>query len=258
MTKIVRGIVLISLLILVISCGDKDKPVFTQIMPTSENARLDFIGYVTNEKFELTHEMTYFSRSYVGEIEIDGKTVHQYISNNKITQFYTDENGSLLERSTENIENRIVQYGLYTKNPVEIKFWKPLLKFDKGLETRWEIQVDTTFTAFDENGKVHEIEYFDYGQAKYDGWSEVAVPYRRDEPYRVMNTFWPRTNTYYYDKATGDSLYVRRGKARQLFEPKFGAIRFMTDYVYKFKGDTAYTFRRGTWELKSKYLPGEK
>ena len=258
MTKIAKGVAVISILFLVSSCGDKNKPVITHIMPTSEKARLDFIGYATNEKFELTHEMTYFSRTYIGEIEIDGKNVHQYISNNKITQFYTDEKGNLLELSKDNIENRIVQYGLYTKTPIEIKYWKPLLKFEKGLETRWEIQTDTTFTAYDDKGRAHEIEYFDYGQAKYDGWSEVAVPYRRDEPYRVMNTFWPRIATYYYDKTTGDSLYVRRGKARQLFEQKFGAIRFITDYVYKFKGDTVYTFRRGTWELKSKYLPGEK
>lgn len=244
---------LILTIFLIVSC-EKEKPVHTTVMPTVLNTQFKFAGYVTNEKLELVSQIYYFERVVVGTDTMNGQPVFIYAMNGQQYPYYTDAEGTVWQYSLEDITGRLATYGLITERPVVLRYWQPLLKISKGRRSRWQIKVDTTFTATDLEGKQNIIRFLHYGQARYDGWSDVTVPERKKQSYRAMSAFWPVLNTYIVNETTGDSIFVSRGTARQLFEPKLGAIRYLTDFVYREK-DSQPLARKGTWELAWQYIP---
>lgn len=241
-------------LFLIIASCDQERPVHTTVMPTVMNTQFKFAGYVTNEKKELVSQIYYFERVVVGTDTMAGQPVFIYAMNGQQYPYYTDVEGTVWQYSLEDVTGRLATYGLITEKPVVLRYWQPLLKISQGRRSRWQVKVDTTFTATDLQGKPNTIRFLHYGEARYDGWTDVTVPERKKQPYRAMNAFWPVLNTIIVNETTGDSIFVSRGTARQLFEPQLGAIRYLTDFVYREK-DTPLLTRKGTWELAWQYIP---
>ena len=246
-------------LILIVYCGnDSEPPVYTTVVPPIEGAKLNFVGYVADTSFELKSDIYKFSRLFLTQQDsINGQPVYMYISNNKRTKYYTDSDGDVWQYQLEDLSARLLAYGLKTDSAVVIQYKQPLLKTSRGKGTKWRVCIDTTFFAYDSEGKKQKIQYYHYGEAKYDGWSDVFVQERRTVPYRCMNAFWPVLNTYIINHTSGDSIFVRKGNARQMFEPTLGSIKYTTDFTLKEVGKEPVV-RKGTWELISKYIPDEE
>jgi len=246
-------------LILFVHCGnDSEPPVYITVVPPIEGAKLNFVGYVADTELELKSNMYKFSRLFIAQQDsINGQPVFMYISNNKRTKYYTDSNGDVWQYNSEDLFARLIAYGLKTDSAVVVQYWQPLLKTSKGKRTKWSVCIDTTFYAYNSEGEKQKIQYYHYGEAKYIGWSDVFVQESRTVPYRCMNAFWPVLNTYIINHTSGDSIFVRRGNAKQMFEPKLGSIKYATDFTLKEVGKEPVV-RKGTWELISKDILGEK
>lgn len=246
--------------VLLINCAKKkvDEPVPAVVIKPVEGTQLNLRGYVADAKFDLQSDMYKFSRLYGGSKVVDNKKIHHYLGNNKRVEFYNDLNGDLWEFQSEDISLRLFPYGLKANNPILIEFWKPILKISNGLNSKWTVHIDTTFNVFDSEKNKYKIQYYHHGEGQYDGWADILVFERKKEPYRCMMAYWPVLNTFILNQTTGDSIFVRKGNARQMFEPNMGAIKYITDFSVKSLGNDSTIVRKGTWELISKDIPKDE
>lgn len=230
---------------------ENSRPAPGTVMPMIEQAKLDFIGYVTDSQLNLQSQISPFSRIFIARDTVAGTPVGAYLSGHQRNLFYTDKNGDLWELHSEDLGTRLSGYHLTTDSSVVIRYWQPLLKV---ATPDWTIQVDTSFTARNSSGQEQRIRFSHFGQARFEGWTDVFVQERRDQSYRCQCIFWPILKTTLINETSGDSLFISQGSARQMFEPELGAIKYTTDYqVHEFQ--KAPQFRQGTWELMAKYLP---
>ena len=247
-------IILVLLLqIIVFSCGKKEDMPHMSVMPQIEGAELEFRGFVADDEDELLSDIHKFSRRVVHKDTIDHKVIHYYISSNQRTPFYTDKEGTVWERQTEDVSVRMSMYGYFPVTPIKLSYWKALLKVDSGVGSQWEVNIDTTFQAKDIEGKKHVLRYVHQGKARNEGWTTAFIP----EVYQyvdAVDAHWYELNTFLINETSGDSLYISRGTAHQYFEPKLGAIKYITDFIQKEQGKEPISLH-GTWELLGQNIP---
>jgi len=223
------------------------------VLPEKLNAELHFRGFVTDEKEELVSEIYNFSKAVTLRDTIDGKPVFGYMANGKKNYFYTDEDGTVWEKSVNDIGARIIVYGFAYREPLLISDWEILLKVDNGAGTEWEVAIDTTFDAITGKGKTQQIRYVKKGKAVFDGWSETFLP----EPYqnvRALDAYWHDLQTYIINATTSDTLFSTIGTAHQYFLPDIGSVKYISNFIKTEKGQEPVELR-GTWELMRKEIP---
>ena len=232
-----------------ISCS-KDNNIHATVL--IEGAELHFRGFVTDEEQELVSQIHNFSRMITGKDTLHGIPVFSFISNDRQTYFYTDEEGTVRQYITEDIANRIRGYSLTIRRPIRISYWKIELKLNEGVGTEWDFSVDTTIVSSNLDGEKHRIRYVHNGKARYAGWSEAFIPesYKYE---RVVDAHWYELNTFIINQTTGDTLFASQGTAHQYFEPTLGAIKYITDYTKIELGQPPVALR-GTWELMKKEI----
>ncbi|MFQ5823220.1 MAG: hypothetical protein ACE5IW_09875 [bacterium] len=245
-------ICILTISLVILSCGESETP-HVSVLPLIEGAELHFRGFVTDEEEELVSEIHNFSRKVIRKDTLDGHPVHAYVYYNQQIYFYTDENGTVWQYNTEDIGSRIVAYGLSFRAPILVSYWQILLKVDEGVGTEWSVSVDTTFDAINLAGNTERIHYMHDGKARYAGWTKTYIPERHNYV-RVADAHWYELNTYIINETTGDTLFSSHGTAHQYFEPKLGAIKYITDFTKAEIGQSAVPLR-GTWELMRKNIP---
>ncbi len=254
---LLKKIIVLVLLTVIVCTGcekAEDKPVHVEVLPPVKGLKFDYNGYATNPEFELKSGINIFTRLFFEKDTINGQPMNVYLSKGKRVPYYTNEKGDVWEQQTEDISAQLLANGLKTDDKIVLKYWKQLLKISKGKKSKWDVLVDTTFYASDADGKKQKIQYYHYGEAYYEGWSQVTVQQRRTIPYRCMTAYWPVVNTFIINHTTGDSIFVSKGNARQVFEPTYGVIKYMVDYTLKEFGKEPVE-SRGTWELVVAYIP---
>jgi hypothetical protein len=250
--RLSRGVLLLVGLLYILACDNTEIP-HVSVLPTVEGAELYFRGFVTDEEEELVSQIHNFSMKITRKDTIDGRPVFVYNRDQKQSYFYTDENGTVWEFNDTDIGKQIVGYGFAYREPIVLRKWEILLKVDNGVGTEWSARVDTTFEAITLDGSTQRLHYLKDAKARFEGWQEVFVP----EPYanvRVLDAHWYELNTYILNETTGDTLFATEGNAHHYFEPKLGAIKYITDFVKKEK-DQPVLALRGTWELMRKEIP---
>lgn len=251
-----RVITLLTLIILISACKRVEEEIpKLSVMPLKSGSELSFRGFVTDTEEELVSQIHNFSRRLVHVDTLSERHVYVYISNNKKTKFYTTENGTVWQYNSENIGDRILQYGLAYKKPVHLGYWEILLKVDKGVGTEWSVSVDTTFDAVNLDGSPQLIRYIKQGKARYEGWTKTFIPEAKTQNYvSVVDAHWYELNTYILNQTTGDTLFASSGTAHQYFEPHLGAIKYISDFTKSEIGHPAVSLH-GTWELMGRDIP---
>lgn len=226
-------------------------PIFFPVKP---NAKLSFISYVTNQRNEILHPFDYFDRRYIYTDTLATQLVHYYVERNKKAAFFTDDSCTIWHRTAIDLGALAVNCGFIYQDSVELMFWKPVIKVNKGVDTRWKLQVNKTFVARTSDGTEHLLRYEFSGSAQYKGWSEVIVPENRTKKLKVQHVQWEPIQNLLWDETTKDTLYFQNGKASDYFEPELGLIRSIFDYDVLWKGKPP-EFRKSTWELYQVLFP---
>ncbi len=234
-------------ILLFLSCQKKVEIVEVSVCPEDLKANLYFRGYVTDNEEELVSQIYDFSRKVVRKDTVDGKPVFVFESNGKDNYYFRDEEGTVWQKISENLSDRVVTYGYSFKKPFVLNSWNILLKQTEGEGTNWSEFVDTTFTVLTLKGKPQKIRYIHVGKAKNNGWQNVFIPqtYRYE---KAIDAYWYKLSTLILNETTGDTLFVNRGTAHQYFIEKLGAVKYITDFIKREK-DKPQVRLHGTWEL---------
>lgn len=243
----------LALQLVVLSCSKREDIPHMTVMPQIHGAELKFRGFVADDEDELLSDIYQFSRRVVHKDTVGNNLIYYYVSNNQRTPFYTDREGTVWERQNEDVSVRMSMYGYFPVLPVELVYWKILLKVDSGVGSHWEVNIDTTFQAKDIKGKKHVLRYVHEGKARNEGWTTAFIPEVYDYV-DAIDVYWYELNTYLINETSGDSLYISRGTAHQYFEPKLGAIKYITDFIQKEHGKEPISLH-GTWELLGQNIP---
>ena len=226
-------------------------PVFFPVKP---DARLTFMTYVTNQQNEMLHPFEYFERRYLYTDTVATQPIHHYVENNRISAFYTDDSCTIWNQTRIDLSALATNSGFTYHDSVYLSFWKPVIKVNKGVNTKWDFKVDTTFSAWANDGTEHVLQYEFSGAAKYNGWSEVVVPQNREKKLKVRQVQWNPIKYLLFDRTANDTLYFQYGIANDYFEPELGLVRSIKDYDVEWK-DKPKAFRKSTWELSQIYIP---
>lgn len=223
------------------------------ILPETKGAVLSFRGYVTDEDEQLVDKIYSFDRRVVGTDSIDGHAAFQYMTDKEPGYFYTDDNATVWEYGKIDIAARITAFNFRYEKPFIISGWEIKLKQDEGEGTLWSAHIDTTFEATTMAGEKATIRYIKSGKARYDGWTETFLV----EPYKdvpVMDANWYDLQTFILNETTGDTLLGTKGIAHEYFDPKLGAVKYISNYR-KYEIGKAPIPLRGTWELLKYTIP---
>ncbi len=239
----------------ILSCKN-DAEVAASAIPEIINSELHFRGFVTDEDEELVSSIHNFTKKVTRRDTVDGRNVFAYVSNDREFFSYTDENGTVWERTTTDVGARIATYGFSYRQPVIVTTWEALLKLDQGVGTEWSVEIDTTFSALTMAGQTEAIRYIKKGKARYEGWVDTFLP---DEykNVKVMGAHWYDLDIYIINETTSDTLFATEGEAHHYFVPKLGGVKYITNFV-KSELDQPNVPLRGTWELMSRDIPGEQ
>jgi len=255
MLRLLTPKLMLMIILISFSCRDEEEQVRVSVMPLNVGAELHFRGFVTDSEEELVSQIHNFSRKVVYEDTLSKQPIFAYISNNKKTKFYTEANGTVWQYHSENLGDRILQYGLSYKQPVVLSYWEILLKVDEGVGTEWSVLIDTTFDAVSLDGKPQRIQYLKQGEGRYEGWTETFIPEPNTYNYvPVVDAHWYELNTYLLNQTTGDTLFSSSGTAHQYFEPDLGSIKYISDFTKTEIGQPTIPLH-GTWELMAKDIP---
>ncbi|MFQ5706320.1 MAG: hypothetical protein ACE5HO_02670 [bacterium] len=235
-----------------LGCGKKEK-IRATILPPEIGATLQFRGYVTDDEIELTSEIYNFDRTVTEIDTVEGHQVYVFRSENERTPFYTDDVGTVRQLVTINLTDKVIPHNLTTPRVTLIKYWETLLKVDQGVGTEWRVLVDTTFQGIDSTGKPQKIRYYYSAKAKYEGWSQTAIP-EVNRFVRVLDVHWYEIENYVVNETSGDSLFVWRGTAHHYFDPALGLVKYISDYKKRVMNQS-YVSRHGTWELVGRKMP---
>lgn len=245
--------VIIISVILFSSC-EKKKELCPKFFPVQPEAKLNFISYVTNQQNEILYPFEYFERRYLHTDTLGTKLVHHCIEKNNKLTFYTDEHCTIWHRIQVDLSALTLSHGFTYQDSVYLSFWKPVIKVYDGINTEWNVKIDTTFSAFTSQGIEHILRYEFSGMAQYKGWSEVFVPENREKKLKVRHVHWNPINYLLFDQTSNDTLYAQNGTAHDFFEPEVGLVRSTFDYDLVWKGKPKM-FRKSTWELFSIFIP---
>lgn len=245
-------VVLLSILMVAASCKKAEKPQLS-VLPLVEGAELNFRGFVTDDAQELKSQLHFFSRKFAGRDTVGQRAVYVYETNNTPVFFYTDEKGTVWQFNTEDVARRIVAYGFSYQQPVIVSYWQILLKVDQGVGSEWSFSVDTTFSAIDSAGKENTIRYIHNGKARYEGLKQAFLP--QDQKYvPAHDAYWHTLNTFIINETTGDTLFASEGTAHQYFHERWGAVKYITDFIKSEIGQNPVSLH-GTWELVDRKIP---
>lgn len=245
--------VLFVLVILSSNCEKKKEPC-PKFFPVKPDAKLNFISYVTNQQNEILYPFEYFERRYTHTDTVGTRLVHHYVEKNKVSSFYTDDYCTIWHRIQVDLSALALSCGFTYRDSVYLSFWKPVIKVHDGVNTKWNLKVDTTFSALATDGTEHVLQYQLSGSAQYKGWSEVIVPENRTKKLKVMHVNWNPVKYLLFDRTSNDTLYVQHGTASDYFEPELGLVRSIYDYDVLWKGKPG-VFRKSTWELYQIFIP---
>ncbi len=234
-----------------IACEKKPPMPEISMLPPMVDEIFYFRGYVTDTNKDLVSNIYNFTRQVVKKDTINGHPGFVYISQNKRTSFYTDDDGTLYQRNSENIGFRVVPYGLMTIKPVEISYWQTMLKMDDGVNSTWSLSVDTTFEARTQKGEPQKIHYIHKGNAKFAGWTTTFIPAAR-RAVEVLDAHWTDMQTHIINETTGDTLFSSVGEAHYYFTENFGAVKFTNDFLKKEIGRPAQKLL-STWENVNRF-----
>lgn len=215
------------------------------MMPDGTDAMM-FRAYATNSEKELVGEIVKFTRQVVREDTIDGHPCRVYVSNNQQFPFYTDEDGTVFQKNTENLSAFVVAYGLTFVDPFEISYWQTMLKTNDGLDSKWEVSVDTVFSVLTMDGKNQDMRYFYNGKAKFNGWTKTFVAGARRQV-EVLDAHWYSLKRTLINTTTGDTLFNRVGEAHQYFTEAAGSAKYTYDFSNEEMGKEPRKMY-GTWE----------
>ncbi len=233
------------------SCSKKED-VRVTVLPEKLGEELRFRGFVTDENEELVSQIHNFSKAVSLQDTINGQPVWGYITNGRRVYFYTDENGTVWEKNSNDIGARLVAYEFSYREPLVISNWEILLKVDNGVGTEWETQIDTTFNAITSSGEAQVIRFIKKGKASYDGLSETFLP----GPYENVlahDAYWHDLQTYIINQSTSDTLFSTVGNAHQYFLPEVGSVKYISNFLKTEKGQEDVNLL-GTWELMRKEI----
>jgi hypothetical protein len=223
-------------------------------MPANEKARVQFISYVTNEKKELLHTMEYSDRQYLRADTLGKQIVHYYVEQNQIKRFYTDPQGVIHQEVKVDLATFALQGGFRYSDPVLFSYWKTAYDKRNGIGTSWKLQVDTTFAAVDSLGRIHALRFTASGKARLAGWTKLTVPAERTKSLDVVQVKWAEFENKLYDITRDEWVWRQQGKADDFFEPKYGLVRNMADYILQ-PGKKPEITRSSTYELYLMILP---
>ena len=247
-----RGFLLIlSIFLGFIACEKKPPIPEITMLPPMIDETFYFRGYVTDGNKDLVSNIYNFTRHVVQKDTINGHPGFVYISQSQRIPYYNDENGTLIQRNTENIGFRVAPYGLVTEKPVKISYWQTMLKMDDGLKSTWSLNVDTTFQARARNGERQNIHYIHGGNAKFAGWTTTFIPAAK-RAVEVLDAHWLDMQTHIINETTGDTLFSSVGDAHYYFTETFGAVKFINDFVKKELGKPEQKLY-ATWENVSRF-----
>lgn len=242
-----------------LSCNKKEE-VTVYALPEVNNAEMFYRGFVTDDNEELVSEIYNFSKKVTRTDTVNGQSVFVYnvggqngANRGRDTFFYTDEDGTVWERTIVDIGARVVNYGFSYRTPQLFSPWEILLKMDDGVGTEWEVNQDTTFSVYSLDGQTHEIRYIKKGKARFEGRSLTFLP-ELQENVEALDAHWYDLSTYFIDQTTSDTLFATEGIAHQYFTPESGAVKYVTNFTQKEKNQEKRALR-GTWELMRKEIP---
>lgn len=243
------------LFVCTLNCQKQTEPcaIFFPIKP---GAKLNFITYVTNRQNEILYPFEYFERRYIYTDTVASRQVHHFIEKNKLSAFYTDDSCTIWHRIGIDLSALATSCGFSYRDSVSLSFWKPVIKVYQGENTKWNLKVDTVFSARASDGSEHVLQYEFSGAAQYKGWSEVVVPQNREKKLKVRQVQWDPVKYLLYDRTSKDTLYLQYGVACDYFEPALGLVRSTYDYDVVWK-DKPKAFRKSTWELYQVFLPSQ-
>jgi len=245
------------IIIAIVSASCKKKmescPIFFPVKP---DAKLSFMSYVTTPQNEILYPFEYFDRRYAYTDTIAARLIHYYIEKNKKSSFLTDDSCTIWHRTSVDLSALALSCGFAYRDSVHLVFWKPVIKVNKGVNTRWSFKIDTTFYGLAADGAEHLLHYKFSGSAQYKGWSEVIVPENRTRRLKVRHVQWNPIQYLLYDRTTNDTLYSHQGTASDYFEPELGLVRSISDYDVTWKGKPMAS-RKSTWELYQVLIPSQ-
>ncbi len=128
------------------NCGNKKEPCAI-FFPLKSDVRLNFISYVTNQQNEMIHPFEYFERRYIYTDTIGTRLIHHYLEQNKLSAFYTDDSCTIRHRIRVDLSALAINCGFVYQDSVYLTFWKPVIKVNDGVNTKWHSQVDTNFSV---------------------------------------------------------------------------------------------------------------
>jgi hypothetical protein len=254
--KTVLGIGFIIALIIVSSCGKKEKIPVPVLLPLQEGSQIKYVSYVTDSLRQIQHVLEYIPRYYVRTDSSAGLKRYYYVEKNKLNSYLVDEKGCLSTRIQLDLAAYATMAGFPYHEPISFSYWRPIFKKEEGFGTNWTVQADTQFVIYDAQQKLHALEFGHHSKARLDGWSDIYVPASKGEKMRVLNVHWLEFRNFLYDSGSGDTLWVQRGEGRELFEPKFGLARAMNNYTTRKKGE-APQYRQSTLDLYLMIIPGK-
>lgn len=247
-----RLLFLVFVVATILSCNKKEE-IRVTVLPEKLNAELHFRGFVTDEDEELLSKIHNFSKAVTLQDTLNGQPLFGYISGGKQVFFFTDENGTVWEKSVNDVGARIVTYGFSYRQPLIVSDWEILLKVDDGVGTEWETSIDTTFNAITNTGETQVIRFVKKGKARYDGLSETFLP-ELYENVQALDAYWYDLQTYIINQTTSDTLFSTVGNAHQYFLPEVGSVKYISNFIKTEKGQEDVKLR-GTWELMRKEIP---
>ena len=245
--RVLLSYVIFAIIGLFFSCQKKVEIVDVSVCPDDLNANMYFRGYVTDDEEELVSQIHDFNRKVVRKDTVDGKTVFVFESNGTDNYYFRDNEGTVWQKVSENLSDRVVTYGYSFKKPCVLNTWNILLKQTEGKGTKWSEFVDTSFTVVNLKGEPQQIRYIHVGKAKNNGWQNVFIPqtYRYE---KAIDAYWYKLDTTILNETTGDTLFVNTGTAHQYFIEKLGAVKYISDFIKKEKNKPQVRLH-GTWEL---------
>ncbi|MDW7680446.1 MAG: hypothetical protein SCK70_07760, partial [bacterium] len=184
------------------------------------------------------------------------RLIHYYIEKNKKSSFFNDDSCTIWHRTSVDLSALALSCGFTYRDSVHLVFRKPVFKVNNGVNTRWNLKIDTMFSARAADGAEHLLQYKFSGSAQYKGWSEVTVPENQTRRLKVRHVQWNPVQYLLYDRTTNDTLYVHHGTASDYFEPELGLVRSISDYEVTWKGKPT-ALRKSTWELYQVFIPSQ-
>ncbi len=246
--KLKRIVFILVIGLAVINCSKHSLPPTPFLLLLQEDARTQYVSYVTNEKKELLHAMDYIDRNYVRSDTIADKIVHYFLEKGQIYGFYIDKEGSLWQEVKIDLAVYALNAGFTYREPIAFSYWKPLIKRNKGIGTSWSTAAQQTFVVYDSLNRPHTLKYSFEGQATLVGWAEVIVPANRNNLMKTIHVRWNHFSNTLFDLTDDCLVWQQKGEAGDYFDPEIGLIRSIADYTIT-KRDGKGISRKSTFEL---------